>query len=208
MDNIELTINMIVQNNADTIENTLKNIEGVADEIVIVDGGSTDETISICKKYTDKLFFRTFDNDFSAQKNYANTVSMGRWIFNIDSDELMSDILKSSLREIIHTNDRNNKIDLIWIPRINKVSGLEQRHIENWGWTVDEDNHINWPDWQGRLYRHKPGLLWTGAVHERVEGFRNFGRLPSDKSYGLYLIHLKDIVTQEKQNASYANIRR
>jgi len=77
-DVMRLSICMIVLNEEAIIHNTLENLKNVADEIVIVDGGSTDKTQEICKEYTDKVYVRKFDGDFSAQKNYATYKCMGQ----------------------------------------------------------------------------------------------------------------------------------
>lgn len=64
---------------------------------------------------------------------------------------------------------------------------------------------VNFPDWQGRLYRNRKDIEWKGKVHEKVEGARHFSYLPSDYIYSI--IHPKTIERQEKQNKLYANLR-
>jgi glycosyltransferase involved in cell wall biosynthesis len=193
---------MIVQNSAKYIKDTLNNIKGVAKELVIVDGGSTDNTVSICKEYTDLVFYRKFDGNFAEQKNFANSKCTSRWIFNIDSDELMSELLKSGLPKILLGNQG---IDMIRIPRINKVKGITPELIKKWGYRIDDDGDISWPDYQDRLYKNRPGVIqWEMPVHEVVRGFRTFGNLPDDKSSGLYLLHIKDIEKQKQQNEFYS----
>lgn len=64
---------------------------------------------------------------------------------------------------------------------------------------------INFPDWQGRLYRNRKDIQWEGKVHEKVGGAKHFSYFPSDYIYSI--IHSKTIERQEKQNRLYANLR-
>lgn len=196
-----LTFNIICLNEEERIEKTLKNIRELADEIIVIDGGSKDRTVEICSDYADYVEVKEFSGDFADQKNYANFKSNGRWIFNIDADEIMHDNLIEVLPKLLSNNEG---IELFWIPRINIVHGLTDNHIEKWHWVVDDDKHINWPDFQGRLYKNTYAKLkWQGKVHERIVGFDSYAELPKDKDYGWYLIHEKDIERQEKQNKFY-----
>lgn len=200
---VYLSFCMIVQDEEDRIKSVLENIKDVADEIVIIDGGSEDNTVSIAKNYTDKVHYRKFDGNFDKQKNFANGKCTGRWIFDIDADELLSQRLKKELKQILQLNEEK---EVIFIPRKNKVKGITKEHLEKWNWFMDEDGDINWPDWQPRLHKNTGLINWDGKVHERLTGFDKYGRLPSDKSEGLYLIHKKDIARQEGQNNLYDKI--
>lgn len=208
---INLSFVMIVQNEAAIIRNTLENIKDAMEiygkdesELVIVDGGSTDNTVDICKEYTDNIFYKKFEDDFADQKNYATQCSKGRWVFNIDSDELISNNLLKNLKLLLYNN---TLADLIYVPRVNKVKGLTQEHIQRWGWVLDKDGDINWPDLQSRIYKgHKHNIKWVGKVHETIKGFEAYGILSTDKSDGYYLIHNKSIERQEKQNEHYQKL--
>ena len=212
MKEIFISFNMMVQDNADIIRPTLDSIKRFMDhhddvELVIVDGGSKDDTIKICKEYTDRVWEREFDNDFATQKNFLNSKSMGRWIFNIDSDEILTEEMIQSLYAMLML-PQNQDIDLIYVPRVNRVMGITDSHIAKWGWRVDNDGDINYPDYQARIYKNKPGLRWEGKVHETIVGFERFGNIPMEKHLKLYLIHNKDISRQEKQNELYETIVR
>ena len=72
-------------------------------------------------------------------------------------------------------------------------------NVQKWKWRVDSENRINYPDYQGRLYRKN--LMWEGKVHERIVGTKFYSILPDDNDY--CIIHHKDIKKQEKQNNYY-----
>ena len=95
----------------------------------------------------------------------------------------------------------NKGIDLMRVPRINKVEGLTEAHIKQWGWNVDSEGRVNWPDMQWRLYRNDPRIKWHGEVHEKIIGHATHVVLPIEEDFAL--IHNKTIERQERQNSYY-----
>jgi len=85
--NETITLAMIVKNEAGNLENCLISVRGQVDEIVIVDTGSTDGTMEIARKYTDKVYSFFWREDFSAARNFAVEKASGDWIFYLDADE-------------------------------------------------------------------------------------------------------------------------
>lgn len=140
-----------------------------------------------------------FDGDFGEWKNKLNSYCKGDYIFQIDADEMLSEHLIKNISTIL---EMNPEVDLIFVPRVNTVDGLTESHIKQWGWRLDENNWVNFPDWQGRIYKN--GLNWYGRVHERIVGAKNVSTLPTDYLY--CLIHHKDIKRQEKQNNYYNSL--
>ena len=61
-----------------------------------------------------------------------------------------------------------------------------------------------WPDFQTRIYRNDPEIVWTGKVHERIQGYKSYGTLPEEESFAI--LHHKHIDRQEAQNAFYDQI--
>ena len=139
-----------------------------------------------------------FNNHFADWKNLLTSYCSGDYIFQIDADEMVSETLIKNLPDILEYN-LNNEVYLI--PRINTVSGLTQEHIKNWGWSVNQDEWINFPDYQWRIYKNDPKIVWVNKVHERLSGFNTYANLPSVVEY--CLLHHKTIEKQEKQNNYY-----
>lgn len=146
-----------------------------------------------------KIFGRKFDGDFSEHKNYLNSKCTGDWIFQIDADENVSEYLLEHLPEILE-----NDVDLIWVPRVNTVEGLTDEHVQKWGWVVDRYNRVNWPDWQGRIYRNDPEIKWVNKVHEKIVGAKKFTKLPAAEYWAID--HHKTIKKQESQNKLYETL--
>ena len=173
------------------------------DEIVILDDFSDNEdtkkildaTVSI---YEIKFEQRHLLGDYAGQKNYLKKMCSGDYIFNIDADEIPSEWLIKNIKSILDTNP---DIDLYWVPRINTVKGLTPAHIEKWRWNVNENGWINFPDYQGRIWKNRPNIRWKNKVHEVLEGFSSYTHLPQEKNF--CFSHHKTIQKQEKQNAFY-----
>jgi len=143
------------------------------------------------------------NKDFAQQKNYLNTLCRKDYIFNIDADEMLTEFLMENVHSII---EGNQGVDLFWLSRVNKVNGITDEHIRKWGWYVDEDGDVNYPDWQPRIYKNIERLKWAKPVHERLFGATTMTKFPLDKS--LAILHYKDIEKQEKQNEFYSKIPR
>ena len=139
----------------------------------------------------------SFKNHFGDWKNKLSKQCTGDYIFQIDADEYPHGHLLNSLPSILESNP----VDLIRVPRVNTVKGLTMYHIEKWGWNVNENNWVNWPDMQWRIYKNDSKIQWQGNVHEKIEGHETFAELPPEEAYALY--HPKDIKRQEKQNKYY-----
>jgi len=143
---------------------------------------------------------KEFNNDFSDFKNKMNRICFEEenadYILQLDADEMISEYLIKNIKEII---EMNLDVDLYYFPRINTVDGITKEHIKKWRWNLDNKSRINFPDYQGRLY--KSHLNWSGKVHEKIVGGKNYSLLPLEDEYCIY--HHKNIDRQEKQNQFY-----
>lgn len=138
-----------------------------------------------------------FDGHFANMKNKLTEMCNGKYIFQIDADEIPHEILIENLPEILTTN----QIDVILVPRVNTVEGLTPEHIQKWRWHVNENGWVNWPDMQYRIYRNSDDIKWVNKVHEVLEGYQTLSHLPMQEELALY--HPKDIDRQERQNEYY-----
>ena len=200
-------------NEHEELQILLNQIEQIAkpdDEIVIqLDSKSTPEVLSLVDQFISKDF--TFivkkcvfdlNNHFADFKNNLKSYCTKDWIFQIDADETLSETFSRVIHEVL---DANDGIDLIAVPRVNIVKGLEQNDIIQWHWQVNNQGWVNWPDPQHRIFRNKPEIKWINKVHEVIVGWKTYAELPSeDDSYALY--HIKDIDRQRQQNEFYSKI--
>jgi hypothetical protein len=139
-----------------------------------------------------------FKNNFSELKNYITKQCTGDYIFQIDADEFPNEYLISILPTMLESNAET---EVYLTPRINTVEGLTEVHTQKWGWRVDENGWVNYPDYQWRIWKNKPEIKWVNKVHERLEGFKTYVTLPPQEEFSLY--HPKTIERQEKQNNYY-----
>tara|TARA_R110001592_G_scaffold150947_3_gene377051 strand:+ start:2297 stop:2953 length:657 start_codon:yes stop_codon:yes gene_type:complete len=207
---MKISYGITVHNEADELNKLLDvlldNIDD-EDEVVICVDGEDDavrfELDIYSKVFNDsnkfiKIYQRKLDGDFSAQKNSVIENSTGDYIFHIDADEYPNEILIQQLKQIIEMNEG---IDLIWIPRVNTIEGMEQKHINRWGWQISEKRWVNYPDYQARVFRRDKSIRWTRPLHEYIEGCKTYSHLPPQEELSLY--HPKTIEKQEKQNMFY-----
>lgn len=190
------------------------------DEVIIqLDSGYTKEILAVCNLFTNynhsdfieeqsiknsKYTFFDLANDFASFKNNLFKHATGDYLFFIDADEIPNKNLVFSLPELI---EFNNPVDVIWVPRVNTVEGLSNRHIHVWKWNVNAKGWVNWPDLQSRIIRNVPENRWKNKVHETIEG-KLYATFPITEEVGedFCLYHPKTIEKQEKQNAFYSTL--
>ena len=144
-----------------------------------------------------KWYDYPFDGHFGNMKNHLTSLCSGDYIFQIDADEIPNESLMLNIHAILEEND----VDVVLVPRVNTVEGLTDEHIKKWGWNVDENGWVNFPDFQWRLYKNKKSIQWQNKVHETLIGYNTISNLPSIEELALY--HPKTIDRQVKQNAYY-----
>ena len=176
------------------------------DEIVVVydDNRITGEVLDVLEHHQDKVisFPFNFRQNFLENKNFMNSKCTGDYIFQIDADEIPSEILVRNLKAILEANNT----DILISPRVNLVKGLTQEHIAKWNWSVNDKGWVNWPDYQKRIYRNDPNIKWSGhQVHGMVDGYDTYAVLPEQEEFCLY--HNKEIERQEQQNDRYQQIQ-
>jgi len=202
---LKISYGITVHNEAEELQKLLEvlneNIDK-EDEIVVCVDGDDEKVEAVLGESLDSwqhyiVYKRKLDKDFSAQKNSVIEKSSGDYIFHIDADEYPNEILLQQLKEILTIND----VDLIWIPRVNTVDGYTQEDVQKWGWRVTENNWINYPDYQARVFRNHKDIRWTRPLHEYITGCKTYSHLPPQEELSLY--HPKTKEKQEQQNKFY-----
>src|SRR5690606_19398646 len=96
---------IIAKNEGDRIEACIKAASRIADEIVVVDSGSTDDTVAKAKALGAKVYFRAWDG-FGPQKRFAEECASNDWILNLDADEVVTPELAGEIAEVMRTPAR------------------------------------------------------------------------------------------------------
>ena len=150
---MRLSVAMITMNEERILEKTLESVKDIADEIVIVDSGSTDRTEEIAKKYGAKFYVESWKG-YGPQRNSAIDKASGEWILNIDADEEISPELQKRILEIKNSKDSGSVFN------INFTSVCFGKKIRYGGWS--NSYHI-------RLFRKSAGRFNSNTVHESFE---------------------------------------
>lgn len=167
---MRLSATIITLNEERNIDRCLSSIEDLVDEIVVLDSGSTDETIKKAEKYGARVYKRKFDN-YASQKNFAFKKAKGEWILSLDADEVITPELKEEIKRAI----KSEHYSAYSIPRRNIILG---RFIKYSRWQPELDRHI----W---LFKKSSGK-WAGEVHEEFEVKGKVGKLKNAKIHYQY----------------------
>lgn len=155
---------IICKNEEKNIEECLKSIQW-CDEIIIVDSGSTDKTVEIAKKYTDKIFFNEWKG-FSNQRKFALTKVSNEWVFVLDADERCTSDLATEIKTIL--SPANLQTKGFYIPR---KSFFLNKWVKYCGW---------YPDYKLRLFEKNFVKITDRLVHEGYEINGDTGKLKND----------------------------
>lgn len=173
-----LSVILLTHNEEKHVRACIESVRACADEIIVLDSGSTDRTVAIARERGARVEYRAFDN-YPNQRNYALDLAREPWIFFIDADERATPELGVEMQDAI----RNTPYAGFWIPRRNIILGKEIRHT---GWS---------PDYQPRVMKKgcahfDPArevhelVLWEGAagylreslIHYNYETLAQFRR--------------------------------
>ena len=163
-----LSVIIITKNETKMIKTCLESVKW-ADEIIVADNGSIDDTLEIVKKYTDKVI-KFEGQDFAALRNKAMDDVKGEWVFYVDADERVLQTLREEIVKLMVNGDKSAYA----IPRKNIIFGQE----------VNYGPYKN--DWVIRLFKRSDFKGWGGKVHEQPE-FK--GKLGYTKNFLLHLTH-------------------
>jgi hypothetical protein len=165
---------------------------------VVVDSLHTTEKVKmVLDHFKDRItvFERPFDN-FYENATFHNQKATGDYIFGIDADEMPQEGLIKGLKKLLTESD----IDILFIPRINIHPGSTKEFSEKMGFNINRCGWINWPDYQGRVYKNSPEIQWTNELHTKLSGSEKVNALGAEPELALW--HIKSV---EKQESRWVN---
>lgn len=171
---------IITKNEAAHIRSCIRSLKGVADEVVVVDSGSSDPTVAICRKLGARVFHHPWAG-YSGQKNWAQGKARHPIIFSIDADERLGDELRASI-SLLKKNYDGRPYE------VNRLTGWCGHWVRHCGWH---------PDWKTRIFDRRLAR-WEGGIHERLvfETLVAPGRLGGllyHDSYGSVTDHIQQL---------------
>src|SRR3989344_362141 len=154
---MKISVVISAYNEEKKIERCLKSVLW-ADEVILVDNQSIDNTFRIAQKYADKIFSRPNSRMLNVNKNYGFKKASGEWILSLDADEIVEEKLREEIGYAINNSqtDEGKKICGFYIPRKNIIFKKWIRHT---GW---------YPDYQLRLFKKGKGSFPENHVHEKI----------------------------------------
>jgi len=148
-----LSVVMIVKNEAHILSACLEQLNW-ADEIVVLDSGSSDNTVEVARRYTDKVFIAADWQGYGVQRQRAQAYATGDWVLMVDADEVLTPALIAEIKSVVEDDKRNR---VYAIPRLSYCFG---RFIRHSGW---------YPDYVVRLYPRDLAGYNGARVHEKLE---------------------------------------
>ncbi|MBQ7479598.1 MAG: glycosyltransferase [Selenomonadaceae bacterium] len=144
---------LIMRDAAKDLVECLESLKDGVDEIVVVDTGSVDGSVEIARRYTDKIFFFDWRDDFAAARNYCLEQATGDWIVFLDSDERLSRETRGNLRRVVEGLAAMGY----------DVGEIRRDNVDEVGVALEE----SW-DYSERIFRNDPLLRYREAVHEHL----------------------------------------
>jgi len=148
-----LSVILITRNEEANLDDCLASLEGIAQQIVVVDTNSADRTLEIAQKYGATIAQPSDWPGFGPQKNRALDLATGDWVLSLDADERLTPALRSEIVTAVH---HSAQINCFAIPRLSWYCG---RFIHHSGWS---------PDYVDRLFKRGTARFSDDLVHERL----------------------------------------
>lgn len=146
-----LSVIIITKNEAHDIRDCLKSVAW-ADEIIVLDSGSTDDTLNIAREFTSHVYASIDWQGFGIQKNRALAYATKDWVLSLDADERVDAALQGEIQQVL----KSSELDVYFIPRLSSFCG---RFIHHSGWR---------PDYVARLFKHGSATFSNHLVHESL----------------------------------------
>ncbi len=183
---MKLSVALITLNEQEKLGATLESAKW-ADEIIVVDSGSTDLTLDIARAFHARVYTEPWKG-YAVQKNSAIEKATGDWILSLDADEAVEPALAEEIRRVVGSGG-DPAINAYYIPRKNYLFG---RWMKHGGW---------WPDPKLRLFRRGAARFAERAVHESMETTGRTGRLQHALVHNAYA-RLSDYIAANNKYSS------
>lgn len=177
----------IVKNEAKTLARSIRSLTGQADELIVVDTGSTDGTRGVAEEHGARVISAPWQDDFSAPRNLALEQAAGDWIVFLDGDEFFTEDTGGHLRRVIEGQQGKG------------VQGILMRRLD-----IDEDkgNELQADTFVLRIFRRDPKLRYRGRIHEELrEAGQPIQGLYFAKETELLLLHTGYSTTRSREKA-------
>jgi len=160
--NYSISAVILSKNSEKKIEKCLSSLKGWADEILLVDGGSTDKTSEIAKRYDAKVYIHPFSGSFAQERNFGTDKASSDWVLQLDSDEIVTENFKKKCDEILP----GTKYSAFKFRRKNVFLG-------------HEFTYGGWYHWSQHLFK-KGMARYEGRVHEKMVVNGDVGLIDAD----------------------------
>ena len=180
-----LSVCLIVKNNHETLDKCLSSINKIADELIIVDTGSTDDTKEIAKKYNAKIFDFVWTNDFSEARNYSFEKATCDYIMWLDSDDYITEYFQNKIIELKNDLNKYDTVNMLY------------------NYAFDIDGNVTLQLGRERIIKRSLNCKWIGYIHEYIDASKavihhntnieiNHGRVhnESDRNLNIYKYHI------------------
>jgi glycosyltransferase involved in cell wall biosynthesis len=181
---IKVSTCLIVKNEEQFLNTCLESVKNFSDEIILVDTGSTDNTIEIAKKYTDKIFYYKWDNDFSKARNYSISKAKNNWVFIIDGDEYISSLEMQDKIIYFLNNFKDDDINVYSFKIINPYQNEQEPEIF----------------YRDVLIKKTSDICFIKTVHEYITG-----NDIKKKALNIEIINNKNFRSKEKRKEKLEN---
>lgn len=173
----EISLCMIVKNEEEVIERCLDSVRDIADEIIIVDTGSTDKTKEIVAKYTDKIYDFEWVDDFSKARNFSFSKATKDYIMWLDADDVILEEDYQKLKKL--KKDIDNSVDI---------------YMMKYNYIVDENNIATLVQNRERLLKREKNYQWISPIHEVIVPMGNVVNVD------ITITHKKDKIQDVNRN--------
>lgn len=148
---LKITACYIVKNEAENLVKSIKSLKKQVNEIVVVDTGSTDNTIVVARKLGAKVYSFPWQDDFSKARNFALSKAKGDWLVLLDADEYFTANTAGNIRQIIH---QAQQADALLIQMVNY--DVDKAEVQDYFYQL-------------RIVRNQQGLHYEGKIHEELK---------------------------------------